>query len=210
MRFTIPVLILIIAMMGCKTKQHTSTTTDMNKVPVGTSTTTTTTTTKTTKTTKTEKAEKDANDMSTETAPIPAQPATYGATAHAVIYKTKKDYWEYVPVTLTDDGSAIASYPAPGDVYYHGKIALPTKLADGYLLDNRGVTPHSAFVRIKYEDYAQLKEVPSLTELYKLVIDKTPFTEMYDLGERNVYENAPGTINTVIKENKLGKYKKLL
>lgn len=174
-------LLTLAAATGCKTKQH------------GTSA-----------------ATKVTENSTTTTAPIPSQPVTYGHTAHAVIYKTKADYTHYVPVTLTDDGSAIASYPAPGDLYYKGAIATPTKLANGYLLDNRGITPHSAFIKITYDDYAKLQEVPSLKELYKLVIDKAPFTEMYDLGERNLYEDATGSINSIIKGGRLAEYRKLL
>ncbi|MBS1686657.1 MAG: hypothetical protein JSS76_18100 [Bacteroidetes bacterium] len=146
----------------------------------------------------------------THTAPVPPRPATYRPTAHAIVYKTKGDYTQYVPVTLTDDGTSIASYPDPSDVYYQGKIATPTLLADGYLLDNRGLTPHSAFIRITYEDYAKLKEVPSVKELNKLVIDRAPFTEMYDLGERNQYPDLTGGLNTIIKGGRLTEYRKLL
>lgn len=146
----------------------------------------------------------------THTAPVPPRPATYRPTAHAIVYKTKADYAQYVPVTLTDDGSAIASYPDPSDIYYQGKIATPTLLTGGYLLDNRGLSPHSAFIKITYEDYAKLKEVPSLKELNKLVIDRAPFTEMYDLGERNQYPDLTGSINTIIKGGRLTEYSKLL
>lgn len=157
------------------------------------------------------KAKQHSNTMAdTHTAPVPPHPATYRPTAHAVVYKTKGDYAQYVPVTLTDDGSAIASYPAPGDIYYQGKVARPTLLTDGYLLDNRGLTPHSAFIRITYEDYAKLKEVPSLKELNDLVIDRAPFTEMYDLGERNAYPDLTGSINAIIKGGRLTEYRKLL
>lgn len=146
----------------------------------------------------------------THTAPVPPRPATYRPTAHAIVYRTKDDYAPYVPVTLTDDGSAIASYPAPSDIYYQGKIARPTLLTDGYLLDNRGITPHSAFIKITYEDYAKLKEAPSLKELDKLIIDRAPFTEMYDLGERNIYTDLTGSLNTLIKGGRLREYKRLL
>ncbi len=146
----------------------------------------------------------------THTAPVPPRPATYRPTAHAIVYKTKGDYALYVPVTLTDDGRAIASYPAPSDIYYQGKIATPTALAGGYLLDNRGITPHSAFIKITYDDYAKLKEAPSLKELDRLIIDRTPFTDMYDLGERNQYPDLTGGLNTLIKGGRLSEYRKLL
>ncbi|MBS1617149.1 MAG: hypothetical protein JST76_01430, partial [Bacteroidetes bacterium] len=54
------------------------------------------------------------------------------------------------------------------------------------------------------------KEVPSLKELNKLVIDRAPFTEMYDLGERNQYPDLTGGINTIIKGGRLTEYRKLL
>ena len=144
------------------------------------------------------------------TSTAPDKPTGHGMTAHAIIYKTKGDYSQYVPVTLSDDGSAIAAYPAPSDVYYRGVISKPTQLANGYLLDNRGLTTHSAFVKITYDDYSKLTDVPALPELYKKIIDKNPFTEMYDLGERNQYEADGATINAIIKSGRLKEYKKLL
>ena len=129
---------------------------------------------------------------------------------HAVVYKTKADYSKYVPVTLSDDKTKIVSYPAPQDVYYQGKLATPEALAKGYLLDNRGVTVNSVFIKITYEDYAKLKDVPSLEELYKLIIDKSPFTEMYDLGNRSDFKDEKKEIDTLIKKHKLKNYKKLI
>lgn len=128
----------------------------------------------------------------------------------AVVYKTKADYSKYVPVTLSDDKTKIVSYPAPQDVFYQGKLAVPTELCHGYLLDNRGVTPNSAFLKITYEEYSKLKEVPSLDELYKLIIDKSPFTEMYDLGARSTFKDEKKDIEKILKKHKLKNYKKLI
>jgi hypothetical protein len=127
---------------------------------------------------------------------------------HAVVYKTKADYSKYVPVNLSDDKSRITSYPAPQDVYTDGKLALPTPLAHGYWLDNRGIGPNSCFIKITYEEYAKLPQSPSPDELYKLIIDKDPFTEMYDLGLRNSLKN--GEICEIVKKHKLKEYKKLI
>ena len=127
-----------------------------------------------------------------------------------LVYKTKADYSKYVAVTLSDDKTKIVSYPAPQDVFYQGKLAIPTSLAAGYELDNRGLTPNSCFIKITYEDYTKLKEVPSLDELYKLIIDKSPFTEMYDLGLRSNFKNEKKEINTIIKKHRLKTYKKLI
>jgi len=127
---------------------------------------------------------------------------------HAVVYKTKADYSKYVPVTLSDDKSKIVSYPAPQDVFTNGKLALPTALPHGFWLDNRGIGPNSCFIKITYEDYAKLPQAPSPEDLYKLIIDKEPFTEMYDLGLRNLLKD--GDINQIIKKHKLKGYTKLI
>lgn len=128
----------------------------------------------------------------------------------AIVYKTKADYSKYVPVTLSEDKTRIVSYPAPQDIYYQGKLAVPTELCKGYWLDNRGITPNSAFLKITYEEYAKLKDVPSTEDLYKQISDKSPITEMYDLGLRSNFKNDKKEIEKIIKKKKLGSYKKLL
>ena len=127
---------------------------------------------------------------------------------HAVVYKTRADYSKYVPVTLSDDKSKIVSYPAPQDVYTNGKLALPTALSHCYWLDNRGIGPNSCFIKITYEEYAKLPQAPSPDELYKLIIDKQPFKEMYDLGMRDTLKDEQ--ISEIVKRHKLKGYKKLI
>ena len=127
----------------------------------------------------------------------------------AIVYKTKGDYAQLVPVTLSEDKSRIISYPAPQDVFTNGKLALPTHLAHGYLLDNRGISPNSAFIKMTYEEYSQMAQSPSPEELYKMIIDKSPFTEMYDLGARSNFKSDKD-ICTMVKKHKLKDYKKLI
>ena len=129
---------------------------------------------------------------------------------HAIVYRTKAVYDSYVPVTLSEDRSQIVSYPAPTDIYRNGKLSMPTSLTGGYLLDNRGVNDHSAFLSISYEQYAQYKDLPSLAEMYRQIADKTPFAEMYDLGLRNKYTNEIEEINAIIRSGKLKDYKRIL
>ncbi len=129
---------------------------------------------------------------------------------HAIVYRTKADYSRYVPVTLAEDRSQIVSYPAPTDVYRNGKLATPTVLTGGYLLDNRGINDHSAFLPISYEQYAQYKDLPSLADMYRQITDKKPFEEMYDLGLRNKYTNEIEEINAIIRSGKLKDYKRIL
>jgi hypothetical protein len=131
-----------------------------------------------------------------------ANPAT-------IIYKTKGDYSKYIPVILSDDKSQIISYPSPKDIFYNGELAYPAKLSDGYLLDNRGVNLNSVFIKITYDEYSKLDAVPSLDYLYNLIIDKDPFTEMYNLGNRYQYKDEVNDINKIISNKDLNFYKKI-
>jgi hypothetical protein len=127
----------------------------------------------------------------------------------AIVYKTKADYSKYVPVTLSADKTQIVAYPAPKDVYYNGKLAYPTALEDGYWLDNRGIGPNTAFLRVTYDEYSKWPQVPKLSELYLLIIDKDPFTEIYKLGSRSRFTHPVADINKVIKKGGLKKFERV-
>lgn len=131
------------------------------------------------------------------------------AGAPAIIYKTRADYSQNVAVTLSADKSKIVSYPSPKDVYMNGSIAYPTALSKGYLLDNRGVSTNTAFLRITYEQYSKLTDAPRLEEMYNQIIDKDPITEMYNLGDRARFKDATIEINHIIENKQLKEYKKL-
>ena len=128
----------------------------------------------------------------------------------AIIYKTKKDYNNKVPVTLNDEKTKIVSYPAIKDVYYNGKLALPDKLNDGFLLDNRGISKNVAFLNITYEEYSKRTEVYSLAEMMNLIIDKDPLTVMYNCGSRYQYTDIVKDLNKYIDTKQLSKFKKVL
>ena len=129
--------------------------------------------------------------------------------APAVVYKTKADYNNNVPVTLSADGKSIVAYPAVKDIYYQGKLAYPYQLQNGYLLDNRGIGAHSAFLKITYEEYAKMNAAPALTELYTQILDKDPFTEIYNLGARSRFANEVVDINKIIAKGGLKKFTKV-
>jgi|DewCreStandDraft_4_1066084.scaffolds.fasta_scaffold56998_2 hypothetical protein len=101
------------------------------------------------------------------------------ALAPVIIYKTKANYDKNVPVILSDDKKDIVSYPDITDVYYAGKLAYPTQLADGYLLDNRGIGKNVAFLKFTYEEYSKLSSTPTKEELLGYIIDKNPLLELY-------------------------------
>ena len=111
-----------------------------------------------------------------------AKPAQ--ALPSAIVYKTTRDFSDHVPVTLDARHEHIVAYPAPSDLYYHGRLAKPTALADGYWLDNRGSNEHVAFLDYTYEDYAALPAAPSPHELERHIVARHPFTEMYYVEHR--------------------------
>ena len=122
---------------------------------------------------------------------------------HILVYKTRADYTNLVPVILSDNKKEIVSYPHPGDVKQGNGYPLPVQLSGGYLLDNRGIGLKVAFLRTTYQEYASLQKVPSIQDLYNNLIDKDPLIELYDCGVRNPGKNQADQINQLVEERKL-------
>ncbi len=131
------------------------------------------------------------------------------ANAPVIVYKTKADYSQHVPVTLSSDKMEIVSYPAPGDVYYGGDLAYPVSLEKGYLLDKRGINENSAFTKWTYYEYSRLSKTPTPQEIRNMLLDKDPFIEIYHCGTRNDFENLVEDLNKIIKKDKLDRFKRL-
>lgn len=128
---------------------------------------------------------------------------------NVIIYKTKGDYFMHVPVNLSDDKTTLTSYPAPRDVYYNGDLAYPVKLEDGYLLDRRGISPNSAFLKWTYFEYSRLEKSPTTTQLLNMLLDSDPFIAIYDCGKTNRFNNLEDELNLIIRTNKLSEFKRL-
>ncbi|MEI6122209.1 MAG: hypothetical protein WCQ95_01135 [Bacteroidota bacterium] len=96
-----------------------------------------------------------------------------------VIYKTTSDYFNNVPVILSENKTKIVSYPDVKDVSYNGSLAYPTRLKKGYLLDNRGINKNVAFLHYSYEEYSKLGTTPTAESLIKMIIDFNPVLEIY-------------------------------
>jgi hypothetical protein len=111
------------------------------------------------------------------------------ALAPTIVYKMTGNYWQNVPVTLSDDKTQIVSYPHPKDLIVNGKLATPSPLPDGYWLDNRGISPNVAFTSWTYEAYSRLEAPPSVSELFNAIIDKNPIAEMCDCGSRTTFSS---------------------
>ena len=141
---------------------------------------------------------------------VPGDQQTYVASPRLLIYKMRKDYSQNVPIILSSDKKTIASYPHPRDVYTNTKLALPTKLKNGYWIDNRGINENVAFLSYTYEEYAALHDVPPLDILYSKIIDNDPLIEMWDCGRRYNYNDLIGDLNEIIVNNKLeGHFKRV-
>lgn len=125
------------------------------------------------------------------------------AGAPVLVYKTRADYRNLVPVVLSEDRKSIVSYPHPADVKTANGYQTPTSLHNGYLLDNRGVSKSVAFLKYSYEEYAALSSPPTLPELYAAIKDKTPLTELCDCGSRTAYKNRETEINDLIDKGLL-------
>ncbi len=131
------------------------------------------------------------------------------ASAPCIIYRTKENFYKNVPVNLTEDKSAISSYPDIKDVYYKGELAYPTELKDGFYLDNRGIGPGVAFTEFSYEAYSRLEKTPTSEELFGRIINADPLTDMYQCGSRSQYADPVKELNEIIASGKLDHCKKL-
>lgn len=70
-----------------------------------------------------------------------------------------------VPVQVDSKGN-IVSYPAPTDLIGQEPVAL----ADGYLLDRRGISAYTRFTRYTYAEYIALKTPPTPSQLKAAII----------------------------------------
>jgi hypothetical protein len=120
------------------------------------------------------------------------------ASQQAVIYKTNEDFNDYVPVIMDDRKTKIISYPAPADLFYGGKLAKPTVLKNGYLLDNRGINQNVVFLNYTYEFYSQLKNVPTLKDMSKNIKEKYPLKELILCGLRYRFKDEVKELNALI------------
>jgi hypothetical protein len=101
-----------------------------------------------------------------------------------IIYKTKGDYSNNVPIILNAKKDKLISYPAPKDVYYNGKLAIPEKLKLGYYLDNMGISINTVYTSYTFTEYAKLESAPKIEDLMNSIVDSDPFLEIYSCGNR--------------------------
>lgn len=96
----------------------------------------------------------------------------------AIVYKTNGNFNNNVPITLSADRKEIISFPAPSDI---SVSSAPIQLAEGYLLDRRGIGENTAFTQYTYESYSALKQAPSLKLLNESIIRGAEIVEIVRL-----------------------------
>lgn len=114
----------------------------------------------------------------------------------AVIYRTNGPYTNNVPISVGPSGQLV-SYPAPSDLRHTSPIAL----ADGWLLDRRGVGENTRFTTYTYAQYEALPSAPPIDSLLAAVIPGARVSQAYSLPMSNG-EAASDTaaVNTLIRE----------
>jgi S-methylmethionine-dependent homocysteine/selenocysteine methylase len=126
-----------------------------------------------------------------------------------LIYKTKQDYFQNVPVVLNEDKTSVVSFPAISDLMRNNAFTYPTLLENEFLLDNRGIAKNTAFITLTYEEYSRLEKTPTVDEILKLILDNDPFVVLYNCGSRYNYDDILSELNLKITTNKLNEFKKL-
>jgi len=139
----------------------------------------------------------------------PSAQASLAVGPTVIIYKTMKDYSKLVPIILSDDKKTLESYPGIKDVFFNDSLAYPTKLHNGYWLDNRGINKNVAFINLTYEAFAKLPMTPSAEELMNMIIDRQPVIGMYSCGNRSSYKDIVLELNTRIDAGDFSAFKKI-
>jgi len=126
-----------------------------------------------------------------------------------IIYKTKKDYSQNVPILMSKDKKSVVSYPDKKDLTIDGKLVLPTVLSKGYLLDNRGISADVAFLKLTYQEYIALPKTPNSEELLPLILDKNPLKSMYMCGLKSKFNKIEEELNEKINSNDFSTFVKI-
>jgi hypothetical protein len=115
-----------------------------------------------------------------------------------VIYKTRSDYSQFVPVRMNAGRTEIIEVPHPSDFIYRGRLAFPVALNQGYWIDNQGITPDVAYLRFTIENYSKLDEPLSVEIMSRYILDAYPLLEMYQCGYRNEYRDIFREVNVLV------------
>lgn len=150
-----------------------------------------------------QKENTSANKEVAETVVKPTVDNKAMALPPIVIYKTKADYSNLVPIQLNDDKTQVVSFPDPRDVYDRKR---PTQLNDGFWLDNFGIGKNVVYTDYTFEEYAALQSPPGPDTLMQHIYELNPLTAYY--VSNNDYSRTDGRsvekLNEAIANNMAG------
>ena len=107
----------------------------------------------------------------------------------ATAFRMSGDYADNVAVTVGADGN-LTYFPDPKDITADSE---PLNLGNGWWLNRQGLGKNSVFTKYKFDEYAELPQVPSLQQLKNAIIPGARFNQIielpYSIGEAS--ENIP-------------------
>ncbi len=131
-------------------------------------------------------------------------------TRPLMVYRTKQDVHDKVPVGLSADGRHIISYPSPQDLRVDGTLLQPTPLGATHWLDNKGIGLRTGFLRMTYAEYAALSEAPAIAEMEAQLLDRDPFVELCDCGTRGSMADPVKELGQLVRKGRLRERCKVL
>jgi len=115
-----------------------------------------------------------------------------------VIYKTRADYSQFVPVRMNANRTEIIKAPHPSEFIHQGRLSLPVAINQGYWIDNIGISPDVAYLRFTIENYSKLDEPLPVEIMLRYILDAYPLLEMYQCGYRYEYRDIFSEVNVLV------------
>ncbi len=120
-----------------------------------------------------------------------------------IIYKTKANFDNLVPVGLSDNKKEVVSLPAPTDLFNGNNLRTPIQLHNGYLLDQRGIGPNTAFIKTTYQEYSKRSQPMSSPEILNNIKETDPIIEMYSCKYKGAPSELVDWLNDLIDKGQL-------
>ncbi len=123
--------------------------------------------------------------------------------AQTIIYKTKANFNNLVPVGLSENKKEVVSLPAPTDLLNGNNLRTPIQLHNGYLLDQRGIGPNTAFIKTTYQEYSKRNQPMSSPEILNNIKEADPIVEMYSCKYKGSSGELVDWLNDLIDKGQL-------
>lgn len=119
----------------------------------------------------------DNNESQQVLKPVPLAPLNSAYVPMATAFRMSGDYQDNVAVTLDASGNLVY-FPAPTDITADSR---PIDLGNGWWLNRQGLGQNSVFTKYTFAEYAELPEVPSVSQLKNAILPNAHVTQMIEL-----------------------------